>query len=487
MSILSELAEENTRLMALRNLEMLDALPEAEFEVIMAGSRLLFGCKMAFVSLVDSEWQCFNASCGLGISEAERGISFCAQVVAADHMLVIEDTLRNELFAANPLVSGPPYIRFYAGVPLHVKGPAGENLLPIGTLYVADDRPHAPSSDRLALLQGMAHVIETLLESRRLSRESLRLGLERQDALDEMARRQSMLQHAERMAQMGSWRLELATGHVHWSDQAYAVHGLQPASEKMLDDVLVFYPKADQMTLRAALAACADQGTPWDLELDLTDAKQKQRRVRIIGEVDQRDGERVAVMGVIQDITDRYRLERRLYEVARTDELTGISTRRAFNEEINRALKDAGEPFAIAIIDLDRFKEVNDRLGHHAGDQVLQLMADRLRSTVYLGDHFTARLGGDEFALLLRDGHALNTLAQGMERLLADLVHRVKVSGGADIHVTATIGACVHGPEFPDRASLLRGADEALYRAKAARRGTAAIAGRERLLDPTFV
>lgn len=470
----------------LRILEVLDTLPEAEFDAIVSGARHLFGCKMAFVSLVDAERQWFKASCGLDVSETARAISFCTQVVAADEMLVIQDASLDERFAANPLVSGPPFIRFYAGVPLRVRGREDGARLPIGTLCVADDQPHNPSPDKLVMLQGMARVIEALLESRRLSQESIRLALERQDALDEMARTQRLLQQAERMARIGSWRLELATGHVHWSDQTYAIHGLEPSSDEMLDHALSFYPDGDQTTLKAALAACADQGTSWDLELDLTDAQGRQRRVRTIGEVDQRAGERVAIMGVIQDITDRYRLERRLHEVARTDELTGIPTRRAFNEEINRALQD-DEPFAIVIVDLDRFKEVNDRLGHPAGDEVLQLMAERLRSADYLGDHFTARLGGDEFVLLLRGDHAGSKLAQGMERLLSDLFHPVEVAGGGDdILVSATIGACVHGPEFPDRAALLKGADEALYRAKAARRGMAAIAGRERLLEPVF-
>jgi hypothetical protein len=100
------------------------------------------------------------------------------------------------------------------------------------------------------MLQGMARVIEALLESRRLSQESIRLALERQDALDEMARTQRLLQQAERMARIGSWRLELATGHVQWSDQTYAIHGLEPGSDEMLDHALSFYPDGDQKTSR---------------------------------------------------------------------------------------------------------------------------------------------------------------------------------------------------------------------------------------------
>jgi diguanylate cyclase (GGDEF)-like protein len=480
-----DLEGENARLEALRALELLDTPPEAEFDAIVAGARHLFGCKMAYVSLIDADRQWFKARCGIDVSETPRDISFCNRTVAANNMLVIPDTLTDERFAGNPFVLGPPFIRFYAGVPLRVGAQESGNRLPIGTLCVADDHPHDPSSDKLEMLRGMARVIEAMLETRRLSHESLRLALERQDALDEMARTQRLLQHAERMARIGSWRLELTTGHLHWSDQTYAIHGLEPGLEERLTTALHFYPEGDRVRLEAALEECAEEGKPWDLELDLMDAKGQLRRVRTLGEVDQRGGERVAIMGVIQDITDRYRFERRLHEVARTDDLTGIPTRRAFNEELDRALVEAtggGDPLAIAIVDLDRFKEVNDRLGHAAGDEVLRLMAAKLQSAEYLGECFIARLGGDEFVVLLRGQHAQDSLARGIERLLSDLRHPVPAEGRS-ILVSATIGACACGVHHCDRATLLKCADEALYRAKGLRRGTGAISGREEPIE----
>jgi diguanylate cyclase (GGDEF)-like protein len=480
------LGGERARLEALRALELLDTPPEAEFDAIVAGAQHLFGCKMAYVSLIDAERQWFKARCGIAVSETSRDISFCDHTVATDDMLVIPDALHDNRFAGSPLVLGPPFIRFYAGVPLRVRGQEGSVRLPIGTLCVADDHPHDPSPDKLIMLKGMARVIEAILETRRLSRESLRLALERQDALDEMARAQRLLQHAERMARIGSWRLELATGHVHWSDQTYAIHGVEPGLEERLNTALHFYPEEDRAKLEAALVECAEQGKPWDLELDLTDARGQLRRVRTLGEVDQRAGERVAIMGVIQDISDRYRFERRLHEVARTDELTGIPSRRAFNEELDFALVEArkgGDPFAIAIVDLDRFKEVNDRLGHAAGDEVLRLMAAKLQSIRYLGHHFIARLGGDEFVLLLRGKHAEGGLVASIEQLLLELRHQVPADD-CSILVSATIGACAYDANHPNRATLLKCADDALYRAKGIRRGTGAVAGREDHIEP---
>jgi diguanylate cyclase (GGDEF)-like protein len=140
-------------------------------------------------------------------------------------------------------------------------------------------------------------------------------------------------------------------------------------------------------------------------------------------------------------------------------------------------------PGRFIIVDLDRFKEVNDRLGHAAGDEVLLLMASKLKSIRYLGNRFIARLGGDEFVVMLRGEHAQEILVPGIKRLLSDLRHVVP-DAGRSIVVSATIGACAYGPGNPDRATLLKCADEALYRAKGIRRGTAAVAGREELIEP---
>lgn len=472
------IVDEVARLDALRALDMLDTPPEAEFDAIAAGARHLFGCKFAFVSLVDADRQWFKAACGLEASETPRDVSFCTHTIAADDLLVIADTREDPRFATNPMVVETPFVRFYAGVPLRVTPPGGGAALPIGTLCVADDKPQDTTREKLEILAGMARVVEALLEARRTSKENLQLALDRKEALGDMARTHRLLQHAERMARIGSWRLELEGGRIHWSDQTYAIHGLAPGSQAQLALAMQFYPEDDRAKLEAALDRCVRQGTAWDLELNFTDAQGRPRRVRTLGEIDERAGKRVAVMGVIQDITDRYQFERRLVAVARTDELTGIPSRRAFNEESEAALDRAreGAPLAIAIIDLDRFKEVNDRLGHATGDKVLQVMAAKLQAVQYLGDHFIGRLGGDEFVLILRGRRTQGELVQDIARLLADLRYAVPDDRSV-ITVSATIGACVYGASYVDRASLLKEADEALYRAKRMQRGTGAIAG----------
>ncbi|WP_169715667.1 diguanylate cyclase domain-containing protein [Sphingomonas mucosissima] len=466
----------------------MDTPPEPEFDAIVRGVRHIFDSRMAFVSLLDANRQWFKARCGLDAPETEREVSICQYAVEADAMLVIPDTLADPFFATSPVVVGEPFVRSYAGVPLRHGVSRDARKYPIGTLCVADDRLLDFTPEKLDLLQGFAGVIEGMLEARRDRSESLRLALSRQEALIASERAQRILQQAERMARIGSWRLDLSNFETHWSAQTYAIHQLPQTGKPDLNKSLLHYPPADREKIMQALGTCANTGEPWDLEVDLVDATGVFRRIRVMAEAEIRNQKVVAIIGVMQDITERYKVERRLREFALTDELTGLASRRAFNETLDEALASTparGSALAVAIIDLDRFKEVNDRMGHPAGDEVLRVMAAKLSAADHLGDFLAARLGGDEFVVMLRGSHAAERLAEGIERLLADLRHTVYGEGAdphAGITVSATIGACVRDATCADRPSLMKAADEALYVAKRARRGTGAIAGRDGIL-----
>lgn len=479
---------EQERLAALRSLQVMDTPPEAEFDAIVRAARHIFDSRMAYVSLIDADRQWFKARCGIEVPQTAREVSICQHAIMADTMLVIPDTHADPLVASSPVVTGEPFVRSYAGVPLRHSQAQGGARFPIGTLCIADDRLLDLTPDKLELLQGLAGVIEGILDARRARAEGLKLALSRQEALIESERAQRILQQAERMARIGSWRLDLASNETHWSAQTYAIHQLPVSDHPDLERALLHYPPTDRNMLRTALDACANSGQPWDLEADLVNARGSMRRVRLMGEAEVRNQQIVAVIGVIQDITERYKVERRLREFALTDELTGLASRRAFNETLDAALNSASSresALAIAIIDLDRFKEVNDRLGHPAGDEVLRVMAAKLTAADHLGDYLAARLGGDEFVVMLRGSHAADRLAEGITQLLTDLRHTV-YGEGADPHigitVSATIGACTRTGGHADRPALMKAADEALYAAKRARRGTGVIAGQDQIL-----
>ncbi len=476
---------ERQRLEVLRTLDILDRPAEAEFDAIVEATRRMFGWKIVLVSLVDADRQWFMARQGLCETQTNRDIAFCSHAVAANDLLIVRDTMLDPRFAANPLVLGPPFVRAYMGMPVRAAKRPGEPKLPLGTLCVIDDSPRDPTPDQIAMLRQMATLVETLFELRVATREAVTAALERQESLIGIDRMQRQLQQAERMANIGSWRLDLRGDAVEWSDQTYAIHGLTPADGEALATALDFYPPHDRALLEAALANCIATGEAYDLELEFVTARGEQRRVRAMGEAEHAPGgERIAIVGVIQDITDRYRLEQSLLETAQTDELTQVASRRGLNRHLDAAIEQARRddtPLAVALLDLDRFKDVNDRFGHARGDEVLRVVAGRLRSATYLEDCFVARLGGDEFVLLLRGDDARANLVGLLRRLLFDL--RYGIGHGEDrIMVSATIGVCGLDARHVTRSALLEAADQALYRAKRIKRGTAAIADRAKMV-----
>ena len=156
---------------------------------------------------------------------------------------------------------------------------------------------------------------------------------------------------------------------------------------------------------------------------------------------------------------------------AATDELTDLPNRREFGRQLRSHLaraRERGEPLALLIIDLDRFKELNDALGHHAGDAVLAQIGPRLR-TILRADDVLARLGGDEFAVLLPGARSAAEIGLRIARALED---RFPVDG-IDVQIAASVGIAVFPEHGADADTLLRHADVAMYQAKESRSGHA--------------
>jgi diguanylate cyclase (GGDEF)-like protein len=155
---------------------------------------------------------------------------------------------------------------------------------------------------------------------------------------------------------------------------------------------------------------------------------------------------------------------------ARTDELTGLANRRGFLEGVARAEKCAtgGVSFALLLLDLDRFKEINDSLGHQAGDDLLVKVSGRIATALRPGD-LLARLGGDEFAVLLENAET-DVAKLVADRVLTALAASFVVAG-VTLHIDASIGAALCPEHAADGPTLLQHADIAMYAAKAAQTG----------------
>ncbi|MBG4121287.1 diguanylate cyclase [Pseudomonas aeruginosa] len=178
-------------------------------------------------------------------------------------------------------------------------------------------------------------------------------------------------------------------------------------------------------------------------------------------------GELRGYRGIVRDVSDQIAYQQQLLEMAYRDPLTGLGNRKAFDEQLGQALLRAGSggsELALLYLDLDRFKEVNDRFGHDIGDALLRTVAERVRSTLRQPDK-AYRLGGDEFAVLLEDSQE-NNPQRLAERLLAALVQPIALNGERIDFVPPSIGIALYPRHAGDAEGLVRAADSAMYEAK---------------------
>ena len=187
---------------------------------------------------------------------------------------------------------------------------------------------------------------------------------------------------------------------------------------------------------------------------------------------DKADGSLGGLLGVILDITERKSLERKVWEQAHHDALTGLPNMRWLREQLAGAVEAAGrrgEPgLALLFIDLDRFKEVNDTLGHAAGDELLVEAAGRLRGVLRACD-LVGRQGGDEF-LVLVDQVRTPEQAEAVAATAVEVLARPFVLQGREIRLSASVGIALYPQDGEDVETLIRFADQAMYAAKAAGR-----------------
>ncbi len=171
-----------------------------------------------------------------------------------------------------------------------------------------------------------------------------------------------------------------------------------------------------------------------------------------------------------RDITERKRVEAQLLHNAFHDSLTGLPNRALFMDRLGRALEHAkghkNYQFAVLFIDLDRFKVINDSLGHTYGDRLLMAIANRFKLCLRPGDT-VARFGGDEFTILLEGIKDVNDALQVAEQIQSQLQRSFELEKGRDVFTTVSIGIAVGSPECQLSEDILRHADIAMYRAKA--------------------
>jgi diguanylate cyclase (GGDEF)-like protein len=358
----------------------------------------------------------------------------------------------------------------------------------LGTLCIVDTKPRSFSQKDRATLCQLAGLVTSLISARATAVKAVRLSTQLGSHARDLDRQHVQLRQAERIAGIGSWRFDLETRSVVWSDQVFAICGLPRGPAPSFDDALAFFPAERRSEISDLLQRAASHAESFDFESDLHTADGRKRRVRSMGEPELIDGRLIAVTGVFQDITHVHAREQALRHTADTDALTGLPNRACFEKHLLEALvrvQRTSAPAYLLMLDLDGFKGVNDTFGHAAGDDVLQIFADRLRTLAY-DNIFVARLGGDEFVMIVTRPRDCASIERVISTVLETLRHSVERDGQRR-SVSATIGATFVDPAVSGTSELTRRADVALYQAKRHLRGSGRLYESEKVIYPSNV
>ncbi|UUX97570.1 bifunctional diguanylate cyclase/phosphodiesterase [Aquabacterium sp. J223] len=320
----------------------------------------------------------------------------------------------------------------------------------------------------------------------------------------ELERSKAKLARAQDLARMGSfdWR-RADTSHAHphagglsMSPEGLRVFGLGPHERLSLREVLRLVPPVERRLLLRVLHDAISNASVLATDVPVTLLDGRQRIVHVEAEPEFNEhGQSIGYTGIVQDVTDRRLAEDRIRHLANFDALTGLPNRRQLIYRTERALELArrlGHPAALLLIDLDRFKIINDTLGHAAGDELLVEVSRRLRGCVRHSDQVmdgtleamgarshrsleaVGRLGGDEFVALLPEVADERDAERVANRVLEVMREPIFV-GGQECFVTASVGIAMFPRDGATVADLLRNSDVAMYSVKSQGRNSATL------------
>ena len=296
----------------------------------------------------------------------------------------------------------------------------------------------------------------------------------------ELTQSQARLTNAQRIAQLGHWEWHVTTDAVQRSEEVCRILGRSPQDMPSTHDAFldVIHPD-DRSPVEDALYATLHRQRPFNLDFRIVRPDGAVRIVHEQGElVYDAAGAPSLMQGTTQDITDRRHAEERIHQLALYDSLTGLPNRHLFREQLNHAVarsERTDELLVMLSLDLDRFKRINDTLGHEVGDLLLKEAGTRLNESVRQSDCISrqdtdgrtcvARQGGDEFTVLLTNLVHPQDAAKVARRILDALSLPFHVAGN-EVVLCASIGIAVYPLDGVDGDSLLKNADAARNYAK---------------------
>ena len=499
---------EKRRLAALKRLGILDTPPEERFDRLTRIARAHYGVKTALFTVVDQDRQWFKAREGIDLQETPRSVAFCDFAIRQDRALIVEDATLDPRFMNNPLVTGSPHIRFYAGIP--IREPSG---FKIGSLCIIDDHPRTLREVDLDVLRSLASIIEDELERSFLSAESRFVEVSHLNRAIQRAQNVFLTNENERAA-FELMLNDLLTitgsqfgfiGEVHqrsddtpylkiraitniaWNPETQALY--QQVERRgmvfervdnllgapMMSGEVVVSNNLTEDPRRGGLPA----GHPPITAYIGIPVYSGGEMIGLVGLANRTDGyqpelaeELAPFLQTVGTLIEQKRLYREklehqkdLEQAANYDPLTGLPNRRRLTELFEEELVEARQregTVSVCFIDLDGFKEVNDSHGHAVGDAVLKSVADRLTSTIRAHD-VVGRLGGDEFVAILRDVADERVYARLLEVLRQPISYRHFV-----LQLSGSMGVTIYPQDDAGSDLLIRHADQAMYAAKEA-------------------
>lgn len=305
---------------------------------------------------------------------------------------------------------------------------------------------------------------------------------ERKNNEESMIVTSQLLNESQQVGHLGGWKLDLKTGDLFWTDETYRIHETSPEKFNPTVDAGVdyFLPESKKLICKA-LDEAINNGIGYDLELETYTSKGRRIDVRTTCTVTKEEGIPVRLTGIFQDISEHKANQRKLEKSnldledansalklsAHYDPLTGLPNRILLADRIQQAVTQSVDNktyVALAFIDLDGFKAVNDSHGHNIGDELLKKVANQLKHVLREGDTLS-RIGGDEFVAVIDSlsdpGESESVVSRMLESVSATLVVQKKL-----LKISASIGITFYPLDNASPDQLLRHADQAMYMAK---------------------
>lgn len=286
----------------------------------------------------------------------------------------------------------------------------------------------------------------------------------------------TMYDHIERTGKIGLWDYDLISRSLSWSDEVFRIFECPNEEAPTMERALQGFPSPGRERLRDELQEVQLTGAACDLTLPFVTTAGRKRVIRVIASLHRSGAGEERVLGVFQDVTAQQAATERLWWAANHDALTHLPNRALFADRFHKALerrKRTGTVVGLVLVDIDDFKQVNDTLGHAAGDRLLKEVARRLTETVRAHDT-VARTGGDEFSVLLENLADEEALTDVLARLRQALQVRLNWAERT-VLVTLSAGAAIAPDHGLTEHELTCAADLALYEMKDVQRDALAL------------